>query len=130
MRYVLLNNGTVVIADGEEERIASGTLKINFPFPCDVVINGFRYNATVGTIYVPVSTLKSINSVSISDKCGKPYNAERFRYDNGSVIPCGYDFRESIIALTNMVSIMKEQIADMRHILVAHNEAITQSELF
>ena len=130
MRYVLLNNGAVVIANGEEEQIAGGTLKINFPFPCDAVINGSRYNATAGTIYVPVSALKSINSVSISDKCGKPYNAERFKYDNGNVIPCGYDFRESIIALTNMVSIMKEQIADMRRILVAHNEAITQSELF
>lgn len=130
MRYVLLNNGFSVLDTGEAEKINGGTLRIVLPFPCDVIINGCKYNADSCVAYVPVSVLKAINAVHISDCCGKHFEAERFKYDNGFVTPCGYDFRETIIALTNMVDSMKEQIAEMRHILVQHNEAINQSELF
>ena len=114
----------------EAETIKGGTLRITFPFSCTITLNGAKYDAYAGVAYIPVSVLKSINSVRITDDCGRPHEAERFKYDNGVVTPCGYDFRETIIALTNMVDSMKEQIAEMRHILVQHNEAINQSELF
>ena len=130
MRYVLLNNGFSILGSAEPETIKGGTLRIELPFPCTITLNGAKYDAYTGIAYIPVSVLKSINAVRITDDCGRSHEAERFRYDNGSVTPCGYDFRETIIALMNMIDGMKEQIADMRHILVQHNEAINQSELF
>lgn len=126
----MLKNGFSIMDNGSTENIKSGTVRIDTPFSCVVLVNGVKYAADTSVAYVPVSSLKSLNTVKFIAHNGKQYDAERFKYESGCVSPCGYDFRETIIALMNMIDVMKEQIADMRHILVQHNEAINQSELF
>ena len=126
----MLKNGFSIMDNGNIENIQSGTVRIDTPFPCVVLVNGVKYAADTYVAYVPVSSLKSLNTVKFIAHNGKQYDAERFKYESGCVSPCGYDFRETIIALKGTIDELSAQIADMRNTLMKHNEAIYQGELY
>ena len=64
MRYVMLKNGFSIMDNGSTENIKSGTVRIDTPFSCVVLVNGVKYAADTYVAYVPVSSLKSLNTVT------------------------------------------------------------------